>query len=129
MVYGALKNDVFAEFYGSRPSKLEYEGEHCACKYLVDLFIAVTGLCVFFLSRVGSFDLTCTLALGHAGAALKDALGICFERCGAAVVSCSSPTLPAPTDEGVYLHTYSLGTRYMYNLFTTAGERKCPGGE
>lgn len=40
MVYGALKNDVFAEFYGSRPSKLEYEGEHCACKYLVDLELA-----------------------------------------------------------------------------------------
>ena len=71
-------------------------------------FIAVTGLCVFFLSRVGSFDLTCTLALGHAGAALKDALGICFERCGAAIVFAvrRPPSLHRRTSEGVYLHTY-----------------------
>ena len=38
LVYGALKNDPFAEFYGSRPSKLTFaDSPRNACKRLVEL--------------------------------------------------------------------------------------------
>lgn len=40
LVYGALKNDPFAEFYGSRPSKLEYSPAGGACHALVALEMA-----------------------------------------------------------------------------------------
>jgi hypothetical protein len=40
LVYGALKNDPFAEFYGSRPSKLEFSPHGGACKALVELELA-----------------------------------------------------------------------------------------
>ena len=42
LVYGALKNDPYAEFYGSRPSKLMYRDEphRSACRELVRLELA-----------------------------------------------------------------------------------------
>jgi hypothetical protein len=42
LVYGALKNDVYAEFYGSRPSKLEFADGPLpnACRELVRLELA-----------------------------------------------------------------------------------------
>jgi hypothetical protein len=41
LVYGALKNDPFAEFYGSRPSKLVYaDTPRNACKRMVALELA-----------------------------------------------------------------------------------------